>query len=266
MIIEYLDIVTILILIVLAILVIKLKILDIYGCLIASFIGITVLFGIGLNGLILLFVFFFSTYILTRFKYHEKRKTGLAQSKGGTRAWTNVLANGIITSLFALSYYFLNLEILLIPFITSISIATGDTISTEIGLLSKHKPRLITTFKKVESGRSGAITFLGTISGILSICSIILLAYFLNINQNYIYLLAAGIGGMIGITIDSYFGATIQANYICRSCNQLTESKIHHHRYTNLKNGHAHIDNNIVNLFSIFIGACSSVFLIYLII
>ena len=48
MIIEYLNIVTILILIVLAILVIKLKILDVYGCLIASFIGITVLFGIGL--------------------------------------------------------------------------------------------------------------------------------------------------------------------------------------------------------------------------
>ena len=266
MIIEYLNIITILILIVLVILIIKLKILDIYGCLIASCIGITVLIGIGSNGLILLFIFFLSAHIITRFRYHEKRKTGLAQSKGGTRAWTNVLANGIITSLFALSYYFLNLEILLIPFITSISITTGDTISTEIGLLSKHKPRLITTLKKVESGSSGAITFLGTISGILSICSIILFAYVLNINQNYSYLFAAGIGGIIGITVDSYFGATIQANYLCKNCNQVTESKIHHNRYTDLKNGYKNIDNNIVNLFSIFIGSCSSIFLIYLII
>mgnify|MGYP003712000127 CR=1 FL=1 len=88
MIIEYLNIITILILIVLVILIIKLKILDIYGCLIASCIGITVLIGIGSNGLILLFIFFLSTHIITRFRYHEKRKTGLAQSKGGTRAWS----------------------------------------------------------------------------------------------------------------------------------------------------------------------------------
>lgn len=266
MIVEYFNILTILILIFIAVLVFKLKILDIYGLLIAIFIGISVLFGTGLNGLILLFTFFISTYILTRFKYHEKRRTGLAQSKGGTRAWTNVLANGICTSLFALSYYFFNLEILLISFITSISIATGDTISTEIGLLSKQKPRLITTLKKVESGHSGAITLLGTIAGILSISVIILLAYGLNINQNYNYLLAAWIGGIIGIKIDSIFGATIQANYICRSCNQVTESKIHHNRYTNLKNGYKIIDNNIVNLFSIFIGSTSSIFLINFII
>ena len=233
MIVEYLNIVTILTLIFIAILVIKLKILDIYGSLIAIFIGISVLFGIGLNGLILLFAFFILTHFLTKYKYHDKRRTGLAQSKGGTRAWTNVLANGICTSLFALSYYFFNLEILLISFITSISIATGDTISTEIGLLSKHKPRLITTLRKVESGYSGAITLLGTIAGVSSISLIILFAYGLDINQNYNYLVAALIGGITGIIIDSIFGATIQANYICKSCNQLTESKIHHNRYTN---------------------------------
>src|SRR3989344_2769634 len=52
-------------------------------------------------------------------------------------------------------------------FFGSISAALSDTVSSEIGMLSKKKPRLITDFREVPLGANGGITSLGLVAGIL---------------------------------------------------------------------------------------------------
>ena len=43
----------------------------------------------------------------------------------------------------------------------------GDTLASELGILSKSPPLLITTFKRVPPGTNGAMSVLGTVVSIL---------------------------------------------------------------------------------------------------
>jgi len=96
-----------------------------------------------------------------------------------------------------------------IAFFGAISAALADTISSEIGMLSKKEPVLITNFKKVEKGTDGGITPLGMIAG-LGGAIIIGLIYFFGMNQSISVLLAIIIAGLLGTTIDSFLGATLE--------------------------------------------------------
>ena len=103
-------------------------------------------------------VFFVTGSALTRFHYEYKKKLGSAQEKGGTRSWPNAIANGGLSAAIAIAEYFTHQEIFVIAFLTSVAAAMSDTIATEIGLLSKSKPKLITNLSKtVEPGTSGEL-------------------------------------------------------------------------------------------------------------
>ena len=52
--------------------------------------------------------------------------------------------------------------------IVALSEAAADTVSSEIGQVMGGQPRMITTFKKVEKGTDGGITFAGTLAGFLA--------------------------------------------------------------------------------------------------
>ncbi|MFQ5801239.1 MAG: TIGR00297 family protein, partial [Candidatus Hydrothermarchaeales archaeon] len=90
--------------------------------------------------------------------------------------------------------------------------ATADTVSSEIGELSKSRPRLITTFEEVDVGTDGAVSLLGTISGLVASALIALLAVFLNESDilffNLFFLVT--VAGFLGTTVDSLLGATLE--------------------------------------------------------
>ena len=157
-----------------SIIVLKLKILDFIGTISSIFMGNLIYIVTGIGGFILVVEFFVIGFICTRFRFKQKRRKGIAQEKGGIRSWLNVVANGFAFSLFGTIYYLTNNELFLVGFITAIAIATGDTLATEIGLLSSKKPRLITNFNEVETGKSGGITVLGSLASVLGIMIIII--------------------------------------------------------------------------------------------
>ncbi len=95
-----------------------------------------------------------------------------------------------------------------IAFFGSIAAALSDTISGEIGMLSKSKPRMITSFKEVEPGTNGAISLLGLIAGLMG-AALIALIYFLASN-NLLYAFYVFIAGFIGSLTDSFLGATLE--------------------------------------------------------
>ena len=98
----------------------------------------------------------------------------------------------------------------------------GDTLASELGILSKSKPLLITTLKPVPPGTNGAISLIGTIASIVGGALIGLLTGITLILENAQcsreaagYLLFENIAwgmfaGLFGSLMDSLLGATVQ--------------------------------------------------------
>jgi len=96
---------------------------------------------------------------------------------------------------------------------TTVALATlcaafCDTLSSEIGSLSKKKPVLITTLKTVDVGVDGGVTLVGFAGAILG--AIITLVFFWIFNYNSTALLIIVVCGLLGTIIDSIIGATLQ--------------------------------------------------------
>ena len=133
--------------------------LSINGAWAAVFIG-GFTFGLGgLKAAALLVFFFLSTSLIPimRDKY-----TGTDKKSKPMRNWKQVLVNGgpgLIILL--LNYYIIAGDVLWPVYAGMIAAVTADTWATELGVLSKRAPRKITTWKAVERGTSGAVSFIG---------------------------------------------------------------------------------------------------------
>jgi uncharacterized membrane protein len=130
----------------------------------------------------------------------------------------------------------------------------ADTISTEVGLLSKTDPRLITHLgRHVPAGTSGGVTILGELGAVTGAAIIggpaWLLAGVGLLPSHLTYqLLVIAIGaGMVGSLVDSLFGATIQGIFKCSVCGKITEKAKHCGEKSIYQKGIAFFENNMVN-------------------
>jgi len=247
------------ILTVLAIISIRLKLVDYTGTAAAFIVGfITLIFG-GWNWFAVLLAFHLSAGLLTKYKYDIKRRLGVAEAKGGARAWTNVIGNGGIAAFFALAEGLFGGGAFFGGYLGAISTAAADTLATEIGLLYPGEPRLITNLKKkVPRGTSGGVSIYGELAILLASTIIGMVAIISGAEPSFSpikILLIAVISGFVGSTIDSVLGATVQAQYWCETCKKFTEVK--HHRCgseAKLVKGFECINNHVVNFTSTAIG------------
>ncbi len=246
----------------------KAKAVDFGGAIACIIIGSLILFGGGWYWFIILVIFFIVSIQFTRFRFSYKEELGSAQEKGGVRSWPNALANGGVASIFAVTEFIFGGDIYAIAFLGAMASATADTIATEIGLLSKQEPRLITNLRKtVKAGTSGGITLIGTISAFFGSFFIGIAAIYLGIigSAPINVLIIITIGGIIGCIVDSVLGATIQRIGICEICGKTTENEKHCGKITKGFSGIDSVDNNVVNFFSTLSGAISAIVLFILI-
>ncbi len=94
----------------------------------------------------------------------------------------------------------------------------GDTLASELGILSRGRPRLITTLQKVPPGTNGAMSVGGTIASVVGGAIVGLLAGVTLLLENkgcsagnVVESVGWGIfGGGFGSLVDSFLGATVQ--------------------------------------------------------
>jgi uncharacterized protein (TIGR00297 family) len=241
----------------------KAHILDEWGAITAFLIGfVTFVFPPdGWKWFIVLLVFLTVSSYMTHYKYQVKRRKGFAQEKGGARGWPNVSANGAVAGLLALSIPFFPRETVLAAFLGAVATANADTLATEIGLLNPTDPRLITNLRKiVPAGTSGGISILGELATLFGALVIGISAGLLGMTGNTGWPLNVIIGttviaGLVGCTVDSVIGATVQGIYKCSVCNKTTENRRHCGSSSIPLRGHKVIDNNVVNLIATIFGA-----------
>ncbi|MBI1801895.1 MAG: DUF92 domain-containing protein [Chloroflexi bacterium] len=201
----------------------------------------TLTFGLGgFSWAAVIVAFFASSSLLTRYGADQKRGAAAEFAKGGRRDFFQVMANGGAAAALAVAsalFPALNSGLIFAAFIGAMATVTADTWATELGLLSQETPRLITTWKSVRKGESGAVTVLGltaAATGALFIGSAALFGKFLeglftDVFANSLLWLpsTALIAGWLGSLGDSVLGATVQAMYYCAPDDQHTERPVH---------------------------------------
>lgn len=219
--------------------------LDTSGAVGAALVGWGTLYA-GVRFGVVLGAFFFLSSAMTRVGGEIKKKIDENHVPGkasGARNWIQVAANGLVPTFLAMSYSFATggPEYLLgvnnafetplaAAFIGYYGCCCGDTWSSELGVLSRKMPRLITTGKECKPGTNGGVTTLGLVAsaaggfavGFAFWCG----GLFVPVVTGNVTLalqfaaqwpvLVIGLGaGLVGSLIDSLLGATIQFSGYC---------------------------------------------------
>lgn len=118
--------------------------------------------------------FFVSSSLITKFGHKRKAAIEDGYVAGGRRSAVQVLANGLTGTVAAGIYWYHEAQdcrsplllTLVCAFIGHYGCCIGDTWASELGVLSKSKPILLTTLRTVPTGTNGAISLVGTLASI----------------------------------------------------------------------------------------------------
>ncbi len=92
-------------------------------------------------------------------------------------------------------------------FAGALAAAAADTWATELGMLSPHPPRLITTWEPVPAGTSGGVSLAGSLAGLAGAAVVAAIGA----QGNGRVFVAACLAGVLAMFLDSLLGATVQA-------------------------------------------------------
>ncbi len=239
----------------------------------------TLIFGFGgwTWGLVLI-AFFVSSSLLSQYRRAEKETVAEQFDKDERRDLGQVLANGGLGALLALAVYFLVdlagqtrighplYVYLTVAYFGVMATVNADTWATELGVLARERPRLITTGRPVAPGTSGGITRYGTLAALTGAAFIGVAAFLLIQLASWAtrgeLLLAdlsivaiAAAAGLVGSLFDSLLGASVQRIFWCDHCEKETERQVHScGMRTRPLRGWSWMNNDMVNLISSLVG------------
>lgn len=233
----------------------KKKSLSLSGSIAAVFVGY-LSFACSYRFGLVLILFYYSSSKLTKWKQDFKAKIEEDYAVGGQRNWIQVLASSFLATAAAMMFYYYCGEDQHMTFskpldtsgvlsIGSFSVhrttlatylwaiylahyctANADTWASELGVLSKNDPRLVTSLftRIVPRGTNGGMSLFGTAAsaaGGLFIGAIFWAFSFAPMDRNsvpdsaaqYPVLIYSLLCGLLGSLVDSLLGATVQATY-----------------------------------------------------
>lgn len=161
------------------------------------------------------------TSAATRLGHRNKEQLGLAEDRKGRKS-SQVAANIGVATLascqvaqsWQLNQSWLQLArftpaALFVAGLAALCEAAADTVSSELGQVIGGRPRMITTFRIAAPGADGAVSFGGTLAGILAAGIVALAGTFALHGDSLIFALSWSCG-VFGLFFDSVLGATLE--------------------------------------------------------
>jgi len=239
------------------------KAIDRRGFLASLAVGYPIILAGGWTWFVIVATFFVLGVAFTWYRYEYKKSLGSAQEKGGTRNWPNILANGGVASLLGIGELLGGGLTFSVLYVGAVSAAASDTVATELGLLNKAPPRLITDLRKsVSPGTSGGVSPMGLAGTLLASALIGVVAAMLGVVGGLsapLVVIVTTAGGAIGSLADSVAGATIQRKSFCVVCGKPSENLEHCGEPTRYASGVKFVDNHVVNVIATVFGALGAI-------
>lgn len=209
-----------------------------------------VFFTLGLLWLLPLFYFMGSSILLGKML---KNRVISDTKAGKPRDALQVICNGGLYAILALALACGSGLSTLLQWAMMVSLAgaTADTWASELGMGFRGKTYSILNFRPLPKGLSGAISWIGTVGGLLGACSLIgFTTWVTGLQLNLSQILFFGSFGFCIMLMDSVLGAFLQARYV-DIFGQLSDIKA---KERWLFSGFAWVTNDAVNLLSNLIG------------
>jgi uncharacterized protein (TIGR00297 family) len=191
------------------------------------------------------------------------REEDHVEEKGSERDHVQVLANGGTCLLLAVAAAAAeSLSPSLAPllagaYLGSLCAASADTFASELGVFSRATPVLLWTFRPVPAGESGGVTLLGYGAAAAgALLPVAVLGAVVGAGALSPRMLAGAlVSGLIGSTVDSVLGATLQAKRRCPVCGRTVERREHCGAAARLQAGLPFVSNDLVNVIGALTGA-----------
>ncbi len=164
------------------------------------------------------------------------------------RTGSQVLAVGSVAVVGLILYYWTKETVFCLLYYVCIAEQFADSISSDIGYLTKGRTMDILRWKPIPKGISGGVSLLGTILALLASFSLLLVPLFSkNVEMDVTCYIAASVIAFLGTLLDSVLGSMLQARYRCSHCGALIETDRHCGESTVLVKGFRAIKNVTVN-------------------
>lgn len=215
----------------------------------------TPVFGLaGAVGTAALLGFFFSSSALSKLFRDRKAPMEAEYAKTGTRDFGQALANGGVAALASVLLGLTGDPRFLLAMLGALVAANADTWATELGVLSRSHPRLITTLRPVAPGTSGAVSGAGLLASTAGAAFVASLALMTGVPWQFLPGLV--LAGVVGSLVDSVLGATVQDVRWCEACSRETERRVHRcGQPTRALRGVSWLGNDTVNVVATAAGA-----------
>lgn len=131
----------------------------------------------------------------------------------------------------------------------------ADSLASELGVLSRGRPRDILSLRPVEKGLSGGVSPLGLGTSALGA---VIVAALCGAFWGWELTPPVALSGFLAALLDSVLGSAVQGKYRCPACGALTEKPAHCGLPGSLERGLPFVDNNAVNLCNNVFGALAA--------
>lgn len=154
--------------------------------------------------------------LVTKVRFAEKEKAGIAEKRGGRRGPENVwgsAATGLICAACAVQgdgFLGFSSDLFVLGYVASLATKLADTFASEIGKAYGKTTFLITTLERVEPGTEGAVSAEGTAAAAVGGLILSAFGYGLGFINSVPAVLISTLAAFVATNVESLLGATLQ--------------------------------------------------------